>query len=143
MTKSDWFLKPFSYAVLYFPLIYLILTLRTLALVLLSKIVFVFSTFSGITKPILSMLVLIWMRLSWRFQVWSWNSTILTFFTTFLKILTCRLHSSAPQKALKSTTNFTLHGPQVLCVHNLFEQSNCGSRAELLTVNIVCRSISR
>ena len=35
---------------------------------------------SGITKPILGMLVLIWRQLSWGFEIWSWNSTILTFF---------------------------------------------------------------
>ena len=55
---------------------------------------------SGITKPILGMLVLIWMHFLWRFQICSWNYTILTFFTKLVTFLTCRLHSPAAWKAL-------------------------------------------
>ena len=58
---------------------------------------------SGITKPILGMLVFIWMHFSWWFQIWSWNSTILIYFTKFVKFLTCRLHSPAARKALRGS----------------------------------------
>ena len=45
------------------------------------------------------MLVLISMHFSWWFQIWSWNSTILTIFTTFVYLfnlssaLACRVES--------------------------------------------------
>ena len=78
------------------------LTLRTRALVLLIKIVFALWHFSDIvmaisrfTEPIPGMFVLIWMYFSWWFQIWSWNSQMLTFFTKFVKFVTCRLHSPA------------------------------------------------
>ena len=76
------------------------------ALVLLSKIVLfsqnsnISQVISGITKPILGMLVLIWMHFSWWFQIWSLNSTILTFVTKLFTFLTYRLHSPAAWKAL-------------------------------------------
>ena len=56
---------------------------------------------SQINEPIPGMFVLCWMHLSWWFQIWPWNSTILTFFTKFVKFLTCRLHSPAAVEALK------------------------------------------
>ena len=47
------------------------------------------------------MFVLIWMHFSWWFQIWSWNSRILTYFTNVVTFLTCRLHSPAAWKALR------------------------------------------
>ena len=78
------------------------LTLRTRALVLLSRRLVPFSHFwnftpiSQIIEPIQGMFVLI------LFQIWSWNSTILTFFSSnCFNFLTCRrLHSPAAWKAL-------------------------------------------
>ena len=81
-----------------------ILTLRTRALVLVGKIVIVFSNFwhfnvySRINEPIPGMFVLSWMHFSWWFQIW--KSTMLTFFTKYVTFMTCRLHSPAAWKAL-------------------------------------------
>ena len=61
---------------------------------------------SQINEPIPGMFVHIWMHFSWWFQIWSWNSTILTFFTKFVKFMTCRLHSPAAWKALRIFTWF-------------------------------------
>ena len=47
------------------------------------------------------MFVLISMYFSWLFKIWSWNSTILTFFTKFNTFLTCRLQTPAAWKALE------------------------------------------
>ena len=84
------------------------LTLTTQALVLLSKVCLVShiseisTAISRINEPIPDMFVLIWMHFSLWFQIlWSWNSTILTFFTNFVNILTCRLHSPAAWKTLR------------------------------------------
>ena len=53
------------------------------------------------------MFVLNLMHSSLWFQIWSWNSTISTFFTHFVKFLTCRLHSPAAWKAFIYTTSHT------------------------------------
>ena len=55
---------------------------------------------SQINETIPGMFVLIRMHFSLWFQIWSWNSTISTFFTNFVKFLTCCLHSPAAWKTL-------------------------------------------
>ena len=70
---------------------------------------------SGITKPKLGMFVLIWMHFSWWFQIWSWNSTILIFFTNFVKCFTCRLHWPAAWKALNhASLHSYAHDPIII-----------------------------
>ena len=56
---------------------------------------------SGITKPTLGMLVLIWMHFSWWFQIWLWNFTISKKITILFNFLPSRLHSLAAWKALR------------------------------------------
>ena len=46
-----------------------------------------------ISKPILGMFVLIWMQFSHWLQIYSWNSTILTFFQILYNFGMCRLHA--------------------------------------------------
>ena len=60
----------------------------------------IITSISRFIEPIQGMLVLIWMHFSCSFQIWSWNSTILTFFTTFFwfffelsSALACRVES--------------------------------------------------
>ena len=66
------------------------LTLTTLVsvywaeLCLLSHISAMLKAISQINEPILGMFVLIWMHFSMWFQIWSWNSTIQTFFLQIL-----------------------------------------------------------
>ena len=69
-------------------------------------------------------LYFIWMHFSLWFQIWSWNSTISTFFYKFGYIFTCFLHSPAAWKALMLLYNsntlhtaigFTIHTKSVFC----------------------------
>ena len=69
---------------------------------------------SGITKPILGMLVLIWMHFSRWFRIWYWNSTILTF---------CRLHLPAAWLGL----NMHFSQPASQARTAVFKNSNINS----------------
>ena len=88
---------------LYIYLFPLLLTLRTRAvhwfyshkLCLFSQRSNILRVVSGITKPILGMFVLFLMHFSRWFQIWSWNATILKYFTKCVKFLTWHLHSPA------------------------------------------------
>ena len=54
----------------------------------------ILSAISRISAPITGMFVLISMHFSWWFQIWSWNSKMMTFFLNilwFCSLLTCRL----------------------------------------------------
>ena len=62
---------------------------------LLSCVSEMVTSLSQINEPIPGMFVLIWMHFSLWFQIWSWNSTILNFFTNIVTFSTCRLSALA------------------------------------------------
>ena len=53
---------------------------------------------SQINEPIPGMFVLCWMHFSRWFQIWPWNSRMLTIFTKLVTFMTCRLHSPVAWK---------------------------------------------
>ena len=57
---------------------------------------------SLINEPIPGMFVLYRMHFLRWFQIWPWNSTILTFCTKCVQFMTCRLHSPVVWKALNT-----------------------------------------
>ena len=57
-----------------------------------------------INQPKLGMFVLIWMHLSWWFQIQFWNSRILTFLDIFVTFSTCRLLTPACVVSVKIRT---------------------------------------
>ena len=63
---------------------------------------------SRINGPIPGMFVLCLMHFSWWIQIWPWHSTMLTFFTEFVKFMICRLHSPAAWKLLRITRFFAV-----------------------------------
>ena len=90
----------------------------------LSHISQILTAISRFTEPIPGMFVLIWMYFSWWFQIWSWNSTILTFFLQNWSICwpvvctrppPCGKHQVTYCIHLQRPTGYWVHGICVMC----------------------------
>ena len=85
------------------------------------------------------MFVLIWMHFTLWFQIWSWNSTILTFFTNFVNFLTSRLHSPTAWKALIISQLIPKHTPIIVQIVVYHHKIHVLIHTNMYKAHLLCR----